>query len=193
MAIMPWDLMYWLRRTPWDTGITPPEVVDRVARRFPKGGRAIDIGCGTGTNAVYLAQHGFSVIGIDASRRAIALARRRAQQAGVNVDWRVGDAARLDRLPGTPIFDLALDIGCFHSLSPAGRRSYAAGLRDQVVRGGVYLLYAFCPRRTGWRMVGVSPDEVGSLFADGFLVEEVAIGEDTGSGRASAWYTLVRA
>ena len=77
-----WDLRYWLRRTPWDTGITPPEVVEIVAQRFPRGGRAIDVGCGTGTNVVYLAQHGFDAAGIDASARAIALARRRAEQIG---------------------------------------------------------------------------------------------------------------
>lgn len=188
---MIWELLYWFRRTPWDTGVTPPEVVALVARRFPKGGRGLDIGCGTGTNAVYLAQHGFGVVGIDGSRRAIALARRRVKSAGVEVDLRLGDVTRLDRLPDAANFDLALDIGCFHSLSPAGRQAYAAGLRDRVERGGVYLLYAFVARQAGRRSVGVAPDEVGSLFADGFLVHEVKLGEDTGSGRESAWYTLV--
>ena len=189
---MLWDLRYWLRRTPWDTGITPPEVVETVARRFPKGGRAIDIGCGAGTNVVYLAQHGFSVLGIDASRRAIALARRRAQQAGVSADLRVGDVTRLDRLPPAAVFDLALDIGCFHSLPGASRQAYAGGLGGRMTRGGIYLLYAFAPHTLGWRRVGVSQDEVASLFADGFLIQEVRRGEDTGSGKPSAWYTLER-
>jgi cyclopropane fatty-acyl-phospholipid synthase-like methyltransferase len=190
---MIWDVLYWLKRTPWDTGITPPEVVEVVTRRFPRGGRAIDLGCGTGTNAVYLAQHGFAVTGIDVSRRAIALARRRAKQAGVAGDFRAGDVSRLDRLCDAGAFNLALDIGCFHSLSADGRRAYARGLRACVARGGVYLLYAFCPRRTPARASGVLPDEVGSLFADGFLVQNVKTGEDTASGHASAWYTLERA
>lgn len=189
---MIWDLYYWLKRAPWDTGITPPEVIDAVRRYLPRGGRAIDIGCGTGTNAVYLAQRGFSVVGIDISRRAIALARRRARQAGVACDLRVGDVARLDRLPLADLFDLALDIGCFHVLSPAGQRRYAGSLPQRMRRGGVYLLYAFCPRRLGARAVGVSPDDVGSLFADGFLVQDVKLGEDSRSGHASAWYTLRR-
>jgi hypothetical protein len=59
-------------------------------------------------------------------------------------------------------------------------------------RGGLYLLYAFCPHMRGRRQMGVSPDDVGSLFADGFLVQQVTVGEDTGSGRPSAWYTLQR-
>ncbi|MGH2593819.1 MAG: class I SAM-dependent methyltransferase [Anaerolineae bacterium] len=189
---MIWDLLYWLRRTPWDSGRTPPEVIDLVTRRFSKGGRAIDIGCGTGANVVYLARHGFSVLGIDISRRAIALARRRMQDAGVAGDLRVGDVTRLDRLAEAIVFDLAIDIGCFHVLSAKQRQAYARGLRDRVTRGAVYLLYAFFPCKIGWRSMGVLPDEVGSLFADGFLVEDVTVGEDTASGRASAWYTLGR-
>ena len=189
---MLWDLRYWLRRTPWDTGITPPEVVEIVAQRFPKGGRAIDVGCGTGTNVAYLALHGFSVVGIDASPRAIALARRRDRRAGISADLRVGDVARLERLAMEAKFDLALDVGCFHALAPAKRQAYALGLRAHVKRGGVYLLYAFSPQKLGWRTVGVSTDEVGSLFANGFLVRDVKLGQDSGSGRYSVWYTLER-
>ena len=189
---MIWDIFYWLKRTPWDTQITPPEVADLVARRFPKGGRGIDIGCGTGTNAVYLAQRHFHVLGIDVSRRAIALARKRAKSAGVTCDFRVGDVSRLDQLSSAGPFHLALDIGCLHVLSPDGQRRYANGLRECVARGGLYLLYAFCPRQRGRRRMGISPDDVGSLFADGFLVEDLKVGEDSGSGLESAWYTLKR-
>jgi len=190
---MIWDMLYWLKRTPWDTGVTPPELLDIVKRRYPRGGRAVDMGCGTGTNALFLARHGFDVLGVDASRRAIALARRKAAEAGVSCDFRVGDVSRLDRIAPAGSFDLAIDIGCFHSLAFSAQRRYARGLADRMARGGVYLLYAFCPRRRGWRRIGVSPDDVGSLFADGFLVENVKTGVDTGSGRASAWYTLRRA
>ena len=118
--------MYWLKRTPWDTGITPPEVVDLVARRFPKGGRAIDIGCGTGTTVVYLARHGFRVIGIDVSRRAIALARRRVREAGVSADLLTGDVTRLDRLPGRPSSIWRLTSGAFiHCRHTSSKRTRA--------------------------------------------------------------------
>ena len=133
------------------------------------------------------------MLGIDASHRAIALARRRAAGAGVSCDFRVDDVSRLDRMPDAGSFDLAVDIGCFHGLSSDARRRYATGLEDRMARGGIYLLYAFCPRTRRWRRIGVSPDDVGSLFADGFLVEDVKVGADTGSGLASAWYTLRRA
>ncbi len=76
-----WDLVYWLKKTPWDTGITPPEIVAMIDSGKVSIGRALDLGCGTGTNAIYLAQKGFAVTGIDISRRAISLAKRKARSA----------------------------------------------------------------------------------------------------------------
>src|SRR3989475_7641797 len=131
------------RRPPWDTGITPPELERFVATHPP--GRAIDLGCGTGTNAVYLANHGWSAVGVDFAARAIAKARRRVRKAGVAslCSFHVGDVTRLDFLAGS--FDLALDIGCLHSLPVAERAAYAAGVGRLVRSGGAVLLYAFAP------------------------------------------------
>ena len=117
---MIWDISYWLKRTPWDTGVTPPELVSLVDRHFSQAGRAIDIGCGTGTNVVYLARRGFSVFGIDISRRAVAMARRRVQDAGVSAEVRVGSATRLSELAGGSQFDLAVDMCLASWRSSAG-------------------------------------------------------------------------
>jgi len=189
---MIWDLYYWLKRTPWDTQVTPPELVELLPRRFPQGGRALDIGCGTGTNALYLAAHGFEVVGLDVSRRAIALARRKARAAGATIDLRVADVTRMLQRSDLGQFDLALDIGCFHVLSPKDRNAYALGLKQRVEPRGILLMYAFCPMRRGRRQMGVATDEVAALFADAFVVEDCVIGGDSASGRASAWYTLRR-
>jgi 2-polyprenyl-3-methyl-5-hydroxy-6-metoxy-1,4-benzoquinol methylase len=70
------ELRYLFRRTPWDTGITPPEVVAFLDRTPP--GRALDLGGGTGTNAVEMARRGWEVTAIDFSSRAVLAARRRA-------------------------------------------------------------------------------------------------------------------
>src|SRR5438132_12861215 len=123
------------RRPPWDTGITPPEVERFVASHAP--GRAIDLGCGTGTNAVYLARHGWSAAGVDFAGRAIAKARRRARDAGVSCTFVVGDVTRLD-VAGP--FDLALDLGCLHSIPVSRRGGYAAGPARGVRPGGTYLV-----------------------------------------------------
>ena len=55
----------------WDTGVTPPEVVEVFEGEDPPSGRALDLGCGTGTNVLYLARHGFEVVGVDVSPLAI--------------------------------------------------------------------------------------------------------------------------
>jgi SAM-dependent methyltransferase len=174
-------IWYWLpRRPPWDTGVTPPELERFVASHPP--GRALDVGCGTGTNVVYLARHGWTALGVDFAARAIAKARRRARDAGVASTFLVGDVTRLGV---TGPFDLALDIGCLHSIAISGRAGYAAGLARVVRSGGTFLLYAFAP---GGPAVGLSAEDVRATFASAFDV--VAVEE--GKGRPSAWYTLVR-
>ena len=175
------DLWYWLPRRPrWDTGVTPPELERFVGSHPP--GRALDLGCGTGTNVVYLARHGWDAAGVDFAGRAIAKARRRARDAGVACTLFVGDVTRLS-VAGP--FDLALDIGCLHSIAASGRAGYAAGLAGVMRSGGTYLLYAFAP---GGPAVGLNAEDVRGTFADAF---ELVTIED-GVGRPSAWYTLVK-
>jgi SAM-dependent methyltransferase len=175
------SVWYWLPgRRRWDTGITPPELESFVASHPP--GRALDLGCGTGTNAVYLARHGWQAVGVDFAGRAIAKARRRARDAGLSCTFVVGDVTRLE-VAGP--FDLALDIGCLHSIAAAGRAGYAAGLARVMRHGGTLLLYAFAP---GGPAVGVSAEDVRTMFLNAFDV----VGVEEGKGRPSAWYTLVR-
>src|SRR5262245_10764185 len=108
-------------RTPWDTGVTPPEVVELIEGpdALPTG-RALDLGCGTGTNLVYLAEHGWAVTGVESDGSALDAAEHRL--AGIP-DAQVfhGDVTRLEDVPVETPFDLALDIGCFHSIAPSRR------------------------------------------------------------------------
>ena len=160
--------------------MTPPELVRYVAAHPP--GRALDLGCGTGTNVVYLAQHGWEAVGVDFAGRAIAKARRRARGARVEATFVVGDVTRL-AVVGP--FDLALDIGCLHSVPVGGRAGYAAGLAAVMRSGGTYLLYAFAP---GGPAFGLTREDLRATFADAFDV----VGVEEGKGRPSAWYTLVK-
>jgi len=88
--------------TPWDTGITPPELVDAVeGEHAPQPGSALDIGCGTGTNCLFLARHGWSVTGVDFAGPAIQRARVKAQAAGIDktrVKFIQADATKLTQL-----------------------------------------------------------------------------------------------
>jgi SAM-dependent methyltransferase len=177
---------YWRKRTPWDTQITPPEVMAFLRQTAP--GRALDLGCGTGTNAITLTQHGWQVTGVDFSPRAIAMARRKAARKGLAIAFHIGDVANLDDLTGP--YDYALDIGCLFSLRPFDRQKYAAGLVRMLPAGAHFMLYAWLPQiRRGVRR-GISSEDVRDLFEHDFILGKTVVGRD--SGGDSAWYWFTR-
>ncbi len=189
-------LTFWWRylrgHTPWDTGITPPELVELIETGNLPPGRAIDLGCGTGTNSIYLAKHGWNVVGIDYVSQPIREARRKAQAAGVGQKIRfvVGDAVQLADIELVGPFDLAVDIGCGHSLPPESQRRYAANLGAIVRPGGILLVYMFRP--TPQRSLGLEPAEVAWLFAQDFELLWSSCGSDEAAQANSAWYRFRR-
>lgn len=132
-------IFWYLRRPPWDSGQTPPELLAFLHNR--PAGRVLDLGCGTGTNLIHLARLGWQAAGVDFVPAAIARARHKARQAGVSLDLRVGDVTKLTGLDGP--FDLALDLGCFHGLGPAERAAYLDEVARVLASGGIWFLYAF--------------------------------------------------
>ena len=174
---------YW-RKPPWDTNVTPPEVYQFVEQHPP--GKALDLGCGTGTNAITLAQYGWQVTGIDFVSKPIHAARRKAQQAGVQVDFRVGDVTQLEQITGP--FALILDIGCYHSLSPAGMQAYRENLHRLLKTEGVYLLYAFFKTGKAETGNGISEADLEAFSLDLELIDRVD-GYERGT-RPSAWLTF---
>ena len=113
--------LWYYRAPPWDTGISPPELAAFIRANPP--GRALDLGCGTGTNSITLAQNGWQVIGVDFIGKAIHKARAKARQLDINVDFYVDDVTRLYKING--LFNLVLDIGCFHYLTRYAKATYA--------------------------------------------------------------------
>jgi SAM-dependent methyltransferase len=168
----------YLFRPPWDTGIPVPELV-RAASSRPAG-RALDLGCGTGTNLRYLAERGWQVAGVDFVGGAIRQARRKLR--GHPATLLRADVTRLAELPLPGPFDLALDLGCFHRLSEDGRQRYAQGLAGWLKPGAAYLLYAWQPTPDGGP--GLGRDEVIQTFAPALR----HTGYEQGEGRPSAWY-----
>jgi cyclopropane fatty-acyl-phospholipid synthase-like methyltransferase len=133
--------LWYLHRPPWESGIVPPEVVDFIAATEP--GRALDLGCGTGTSSLALTSAGWQVTGVDFVPRAIAIAKRKARIANLTVDFRVANVARLPSFLFTSPFSLVLDIGCFHGLSPSDCSDYLDQLDQLLSPGGTWLLYGF--------------------------------------------------
>jgi SAM-dependent methyltransferase len=183
---------YLLGDVPWDSGITPPEIVSLIEENRLPPGRAIDLGCGTGTNVVYLAAHGWEATGVDFVGSAIRRARRKARRAGISHRTRFirGDLTRLVPSDMGTSFDLAIDIGCCHALPRSGRAHYARSVRELVRPGGTFMLYAF--RQTPERPRGLNQEEVEALFTPYFSLNWVDFGEDRAADSRSAWYQFER-
>jgi ubiquinone/menaquinone biosynthesis C-methylase UbiE len=130
---------WYFRQPPWDTGISPPELLEFIERYPP--GSALDLGCGTGTNVITLAKAGWRVMGIDFAPRAIKLARQKIKQSGVSATVQVNDATKLSGISGP--FDLVLDIGCFHAISKEGQAKYLDQLDRILAPSGFWLWYGF--------------------------------------------------
>jgi len=133
--------MWYLHRPPWESGIVPPEVAEYIATHPP--GFALDLGCGSGTSSLALAQAGWTVCGVDFAARAIRMARQKARLSRLKVDFYRCDVVHLPSSILLTSFDLVLDIGCFHGLRPLERDTYLDGLDRLVAPGGCWLLYGF--------------------------------------------------
>jgi SAM-dependent methyltransferase len=125
--------------TPWDSG-KPSEELRRVlkAERFT-GNLVLEFGCGTGTNAVELARHGFAVTAVDCVEQAIEVARCKARAAGVDVDFRVGDVLT-DNLGGP--YDILFDRGVYHYLRTVDLKGFQEFLRRSSRIGSWWLSLA---------------------------------------------------
>jgi len=191
-------IMYRVGFTPWDTDRVPTELSQLVEGpgALPAG-RALDLGCGTGTQAVYLAGLGWRVTAIDALTRPLKRARARADRAGVRVDWILGDVARLWGLGVEPGFTLAFDRGCFHGLDEARRAACAAAMTALAAPGATLLMMAFAPHRIPAAPAGIEESEILGRFGGWQLISARPDTEDEITGPLRnvprTWYRLVRA
>lgn len=158
-------LAYLLGFTPWERQPLPPELEALVEgpRALPPG-RVLDLGCGTGAHAVYLARHGWRVTGVDLVTGALEKAHRRAAAAGVDVQLIEGDVTRLDALGLSPGYRLLLDAGCFHGLTDPEREAYVKGVTALRDPDAAMLLFAFTPAWRGPAPRGASSEEIASVF-----------------------------
>lgn len=126
---------------PWDHTLPPPEVI-AIASTLPPG-RALDIGCGYGRAAIYLAQQGWVADGVDFVPQAIEGARERAAAAGLSsaqVRFHCADVTHLEFLH--PPYDYALDVGCLHSLEEEDLRRLHGELCRLLRPGALFMLFA---------------------------------------------------
>lgn len=177
--------LWYYRKPPWDTNISPPELMEFIHAHPP--GKALDLGCGTGTNVITLAENGWQVTGIDFAWKAIQTSRRKIRQAGLSANLYVDDVTRMAGVEGP--FDLILDIGCYHSLPSTARPAYREKITQCLASGGTYLLYAFF-RQSDSEPRGISENDL-KAFSEILTLSERKDGSERGQ-RLSTWLKYTR-
>jgi ubiquinone/menaquinone biosynthesis C-methylase UbiE len=164
-ATTKWDEAYLSGsyRKEWEYDHASQELTSFVATAdLPRGSVALDVGCGAGREAIFLAALEYSVIGIDFSAAAIRIARQRSAAEGVIVDWHVADALELP-LEAKSV-DFVNDRGCFHIVQKRHRRRFANEIARVLKPGGRMLLRGSAKSSQGGGFVGVTPDEINRCF-----------------------------
>jgi len=179
-------------RPPWEIGRPQKEFVEMV-RRGELAGSVLDIGCGTGENALFYASEGHEVWGIDAVPRAIEKAREKAAERGLPVQFLVLDALHLTSLGRT--FDSATDSGFFHTLSDQDRPVYVDQLEAVLNTGGKYFMLCFSDREPpGYGPRRISEREIRESFRDGWTIHSIRPARFESNTRADgscAWFSMI--
>jgi len=177
---------------PWDIGRPQREFVALEAAGAVRGS-VLDVGCGTGENALFFASKGHEVWGVDAAPTAIRKARAKAKARGLDVTFRVHDALRLDRLGRT--FDTVIDSGLFHTFDDVERTRWTKSVAAVLPPNGVYLMMCFSERQPGdWGPRRVTREEIRWTFAQGWRVDrirEARFEAAVDDGGAHAWLATI--
>jgi ubiquinone/menaquinone biosynthesis C-methylase UbiE len=196
MAGRAWDASYTGDEpAPWDIGHPQPAVV-RLTARGGFAGTVLDVGCGTGENALHVAALGLPVFGVDVAETALAMAREKARERGIDAEFLAADALHLERLGR--VFDTVFDCGLFHAFDAEERERYVASLASVIARGGTLYVLCFSDEGAETGPHPVSQKELEAAFGPGSRWEVVAIEAERimtrfhGDDGAPAWLATVR-
>jgi SAM-dependent methyltransferase len=167
----------------WDTHESPPELLEFI--RTHPAGKALDLGCGSGTNLITLAQAGWQVWGVDYAPLATKIARRHLQAHQLSATVITSDVVNLPPMPAP--FDLILDIGCYHNLSLIHRVAYRHNLERLLAPAGTWLLYAH--QKNCQKTGGLSELDFATLSEQFHLVQRQD-GKDGAHQASWFWLTL---
>jgi len=182
------EFLYLMRQTPWDTQKTPPELLFYLNSHPPQA--ALELGCGTGTNAIIMARSGWDVTGVDFSQLAIAQAKRRASAASLSIRFLQQDATYLKNVHGP--FALILDIGCFHSVTEKSRMRYLQQIDALLSPEGTFLLYTHLSSANDRARLLPTIDDLREQLEGSCYLAHVEHGTDRGGRQPSAWLTFQR-
>ncbi len=194
------DAAYWNERyisgsTPWNTGVTPPEVTEfwaRYGRAFGSRDWVLDLGCGTLTNLRFLAQQGVTAIGLDLSLKALQQGSAKmvtCRAHGQRAAALVGSVTQLPLAAG--VFSYALDLGCLHTLESEARPAYVENLCQVLVPAGFYHVFGFQRVEAGSPPDGQRryflPGDLAELFDARFETLHEDVDQEVNEGRRGVW------
>lgn len=196
-------LAYRLGLTVWQRPTPPHELVALVEGPSALSpGQALDLGCGTGTDTIYLATHGWDVTAVDMVPKALAIARRNAAAAGVAPRFIEGDVTHLPDLGVGEGYTLVVDFGCFHTLPEDRRPAYVTSVSQVAAPGATLLLYGFSrPPKAAPMHAGLTVEEVRHRFspagwelltAERASAEALGIGVPRADDRFELWHYQLR-
>jgi 2-polyprenyl-3-methyl-5-hydroxy-6-metoxy-1,4-benzoquinol methylase len=183
MTGLPWDASYHDGPAPWDIG-RPQLAIVRLASEGAFSGAVLDAGCGTGENALHVASLGLSVMGLDVAETALTIARKKAADRGIGVEFATADAFQLELLGRR--FETVLDCGLFHTFDADERPRYVASVASVTEHDGTLFVLCFNDdvpdtgphpvseeelraafnAGIGWSVAAIQPDRIETRFHD---------------------------
>lgn len=187
-----WDRIYRrypLETLPWELGKPRKMLVELVEKGLIQRGKALDVCCGAGTNAVYLAEKGFQVTGIDISSKAVEYAKEKATKANVKIQFMVQNFLELPFRDEE--FDFIFDMGCFHHVNVEDRILFIKGIHRILKKDGYYLLVCFS-YKNGPARNHFTRKQITELFSNYFEIKEIKhISSVEGDGYIRYFYSTL--
>ena len=163
---------YSLAQIPWHSDKPDQEFIVTIESEQLRPCYVLDIGCGTGTDAIYLASKGFNVTAIDISHEAIKIAGGRAGKKDVSVNFITGDFLKVEFDNGS--FDFINDRGCFHHMNPLHREDFATKVSRVLKNQGFYYLRCWSDKQERQRgPYSISKNVICHIFSDSFDIGEI--------------------
>lgn len=162
-----------LSEIPWHSNRPDQELIDLIENKKIKPNSVLDVGCGAGTDAIYLASKGCKVTAIDISHEAIRIARERAEKAGVRINFIAGNF--LDEEFQNESFDFINDRGFFHHITPGNREKVVIKINNLLKSKGYYYLRCWSDKEeeSDRGPYKISKDEIKDAFSRFFNIDEI--------------------
>jgi cyclopropane fatty-acyl-phospholipid synthase-like methyltransferase len=177
---------------PWEIDGPQSEIVHLVERGEIKS-PVLDVGCGTGENALYLVEHGFQVVGIDIVPVAVEKALSKAKERALAATFLVWNALKLQELQRR--FNTIIDSGFFHALPDKERHVLVKSLASALESGGTYFMMCFSEDEPGsWGPRRVTQTEIRQCFSHGWVINyirEAKFDTNLGARKCNAWLSSI--